>query len=177
MALFRTKFACILAISNPVFMCESCKGSVWESVKNCSRLCTRAKNARSWSVAPAIHYRTKVPSWPGRLLAAWTRDSTQSRDQAARTPYLAKYDFSHSFSPYYIYTLIPTIYWELPRKILREKPYRKQDWLIHNLYLRDSSNSSALFLSIVKSLRGLLPKPFLTISISMRVLFGALGSS
>ena len=34
-----------------------------------------------------------------------------------------------------------------------------------------------LFLSIVKSLRGSLPKPFLTISISVRGLFGALGSS
>ena len=56
-------------------------------------------------------------------------------------------------------------------------PREKQDWLIHNLYLRDSSNSSILFLSIVKSLRGLLPKPFLTISISVRGLFGALGSS
>ena len=39
MTLFRAKFAYILAISNPVFRWESCKGSVWESVKNCSRLC------------------------------------------------------------------------------------------------------------------------------------------
>ena len=51
-----------------------------------------------------LHYRTKVPSWPGRLLAAWTRDSTQSRGQVAKTPCLGKFDFSHSFSPYYIYT-------------------------------------------------------------------------
>ena len=28
LALFRTKFACILTISNPVFRRESCKGSV-----------------------------------------------------------------------------------------------------------------------------------------------------
>ena len=144
MAFFRAKFACILAISNPVFRWESCKGSVWESVKNCSSVCkevgtrswisrvargcklpdwcTHAKHARSWSVALAVHYRTKVLGWPGRLLAAWTRDSTQSRGQAARTPCLAKYDFSHSFSPYYIYTLIPTIQRELSERILREKP-------------------------------------------------------
>ena len=144
MASFRAKFACILAISNPVFRWESCKGSVWESVKNCSSLCkevgtrgwiswvacgceppnwcTRAKHARSWSVAPAVHYRIKVSGWPGCLLAAWTRDSTQSRGQVARTPCLAKYDFLHSFSPYYIYTLIPTIQRELPERILREKP-------------------------------------------------------
>ena len=134
----------LVGISNPVFRWESCKGSVWESVKNCLRLCketgtrgwisrvarsykppnwsTRAKHAKSWSVAPAVHYRTKVTGWPGRLLAAWTRDSTQSRGQAARTPCLAKYDISHSFSPYYIYTLIPTIQRELLERILREKP-------------------------------------------------------
>ena len=40
----------------------------------------------------------------------------------ARTPCLAKYDFSHSFSPYYIYTLIPTIQRGLPERILREQP-------------------------------------------------------
>ena len=81
MALFHAKFSCILAISNPVFRWESCKGSVWESVKNCSRLCkeagtrgwisrvargyklpeccTRAKHARSWRVAPAIALHDK----------------------------------------------------------------------------------------------------------------------
>ena len=117
---------------------------VWESVKNCSSVCketgtrgwtsrvardcklpdwsTHAKHAKSWSITPAVHYRTKIPGWPGRLLAAWTRYSTQSQGQAAKTPRLAKYDFSHSFSPYYIYTLIPTIQRELPERILREKP-------------------------------------------------------
>ena len=47
----------------------------------------------------------------------------------------------------------------------------------HPSRIRDSSNSSTLFLSIVKSLRGSLPKPFFTISISVRGLFDALGSS
>ena len=127
MALFCTKFACILAISNPVFMWESCKGSVWESVKNCSSLCKEAGTHR-WLVAASrqndahvpsmpkaeasrqlLHYRTKVSGWPGRLLAAWTHDSTQSRGQVAKTPCLGKSNFSHSFSPYNIYTLIPTI--------------------------------------------------------------------
>ena len=40
-----------LAINNPVFRWESCKGSELESVKKCSRLCkeagTRDKHARS----------------------------------------------------------------------------------------------------------------------------------
>ena len=79
----------------------------------------------------------------------------------------------------------PTIYIPLypwfcesfQREFWERNPREKQDWLIHNLYLRDSSNSFTLFLFIVKSLRGLLPKPFLTISISMKGLFGALGSS
>ena len=83
MALFHAKFACILAISNLVFRWESCKGSVWESVKNCSRLCKEtgtygwisqvarsckppewcihAKHAKSWSVAPAVALQDKSP--------------------------------------------------------------------------------------------------------------------
>ena len=47
MALFRAKFACNLAISNHVFRWESCKGSMWESVKKCSRLCKSA-GTRDW---------------------------------------------------------------------------------------------------------------------------------
>ena len=42
LALFRAKFAYILAISNPVFRWEWCKDSVWESVKKCLRLCKEA---------------------------------------------------------------------------------------------------------------------------------------
>ena len=47
MALFHAKFACILAISNPVFRWESCKDSVWESMKKCSSLC-RVAGTRDW---------------------------------------------------------------------------------------------------------------------------------
>ena len=39
--------ACNLAISNHVFKWELCKGSVWESVKKCSRLCSEA-GTRCW---------------------------------------------------------------------------------------------------------------------------------
>ena len=66
---------------------------------------------------------------------------------------------------------------KLPERILREKPQRKTRLIHPQSSLRDSSNSSTLFLFIIKSLRGLLPKHFLTISISVRGLFGALGSS
>ena len=47
-ALFRAKFACNLAISNPVLRWESCKSSVWESVKKCSRLCSEV-GTRDWN--------------------------------------------------------------------------------------------------------------------------------
>ena len=90
LALFHAKFTCILAISNLVFRWESCKGSVWECVKKCSRLCkkagtrdlilrvdhslqavrscTRAKHVKSWSVMPAIALQDKSPRL-ARLLA------------------------------------------------------------------------------------------------------------
>ena len=60
---------------------------------------------------------------------------------------------------------------------MREKPQRKTRLIHPQSSLINSSNSSTLFLSIVKSLKGLLPKLFLTISISVRGLFGALRSS
>ena len=77
------KFACKLAISNPVFRWELCKGSVWKSMKKCSSLCkevgtrgwisrvacsckpvewcTRAKHAKSWSVASVVALQDTSP--------------------------------------------------------------------------------------------------------------------
>ena len=57
LALFRAKFACNLAISNPVFRWQSCKGSVWESVKNCSSLC-KAVGTRDWNSRVARGWQT-----------------------------------------------------------------------------------------------------------------------
>ena len=42
LALLRAKFACNLVISNPVFRWESCKGTVRENVKKCSKLYSEA---------------------------------------------------------------------------------------------------------------------------------------
>ena len=42
LVLFRVKFARNLAISHPVFRWELYKGSVWESVKKYSKLCSEA---------------------------------------------------------------------------------------------------------------------------------------
>ena len=156
-------------------MCEK----VWRIAQDCAKKQGLAAGSCGWLAAASrqndahvpsmpeaeascqlLHYKTKVLGWPGHLLAAWTCDSTQSQGQVARTSCLGKTDFSHSFSPYYIYTFIPTILWELPERIWERNSREKQDWLIHNLYLRD-----------------LLPKLFLTISIYVRGLSGALGSS
>ena len=68
-------------------------------------------------------------------------------------------------------------YRELLERILREKPQRKTR-LTHLQSLHsDSSNSYTFTLFIVTSLRGTLGKTFLTIPISMRSFFDALGSS
>ena len=75
-------------------------------------------------------------------------------------PVWEKLFFHIPFSPYYIQTLIPTKYRELSERILREKPQRKTRLIRPQSSHRDSSNSSTLFLSIVKSLRGTLPKTF-----------------
>ena len=68
---------------------------------------------------------------------------------------------------------IPTKYWELPERILREKPWRKTRLTYPQSSHRDSSNSSTLIISIVTSLSGSLSKPFLTIPTSLRRSFGA----
>ena len=62
---------------------------------------------------------------------------------------------------------------ELLERILREKPQRKTRLTHPQSSHRDSSNSSTLILSIVTSLGGSLPKPFLTIPTSVRRPFGA----
>ena len=120
-----------------------------------------------------LHYRKKVPGWPSCLL------STQPSHEV-KLPEHPVWEILTFHIPSHLTIYIP-LYPRFRERSQREfwerNPREKQDWLIHNLYLRDFSNSSTFFLSIVKSLRGLLPKPFLTISIFVRGLFGALGSS
>ena len=64
-------------------------------------------------------------------------------------------------------------YGELPERILREKPQRKIRLTHPQSSHRNSSNSSTFIISIVTSLRGSLPKHFLTIPTSVRRPFGA----
>ena len=101
---------------------------VWRIAQDCAKKQRLAAGSHGWLTAASrqndahvpsmpeaeeshqlLHYRTKVPGWPSHLLAAWTCDSTQSQGQVAITPCLGKIDLTHSFLPYIIYTLIPTI--------------------------------------------------------------------
>ena len=200
LALFHAKFSCILAISNPVFRWESCKGSVWERVKNCSRLCketgtrgwilrvargckppewcTHAKHARSWRVTPTVALQDKSPKLArpfARGLNLWLNPIARSSRQ--NTLFGKNWLFTFLLTLLYIYPYTHDLERASRENFWERNPREKQDWLIHNLYLKDSLNSSTLYLSIVKSLRGLLLKSFLIISISMRGLFGALESS
>ena len=103
MALFRAKFAYNLVISNPVFRWESCKGSVWESVKKCLSLC-KVVGTRDWNLRvahgwQAARWCTRVKhaekmnshaSWSttgqkvqsGNFVCLWLELATQSSREA-----------------------------------------------------------------------------------------------
>ena len=168
-------------------MCER----VWRIVQDCAKkqglaarsrgwlvacklpkYCTRVKHARSWRVTPAVALQDK--SQVGQAVCSRLELATQPSREVKLLEHLVweKLTF-HIPSHPTIYILLHPRFWEgFQREFWERNPKEKQDWFIHNFYLRDSSNSSTFFLSIVKSLRGLLPKPYLTISISVRELFG-----
>ena len=165
---------------------------MWESVKNCSRLC-KETGTRSWisrlasrqnvahvpSMLEAkeshqlLHYKTKVSGWLGHLLATQPSREVKSPEY----PVWEKLTFHIPSHPTIYIPLYPRFWESFQGEFWERNPREKQDWLIHNFYLRNFSNFCTLFLSSVKSLRGLLLKPFLTIFISVRGLFSALGSS
>ena len=161
MALFHAKFSCNLAISNPIFMWESCKGSVWESVKKCSRLCSKA-GTRGWisRVARGLQaarrctlakhteklnrhancasYSTigqKVQS--GHSVGSQLGLATQSSHKAKSLVHsiTEKLTLRIPFSLQYKYPLYPRNIESFQREFWERKPREKQDWLIHNLYI------------------------------------------
>ena len=76
--------------------------------------CTRAKHARSWRVAPAVALQEKSL----RLAKLFARGLNSQLNPIVRsshqnTLFGKKTEFSHSFSTYYIYTIISTILIEL----------------------------------------------------------------
>ena len=129
--------------------------------------CQKLKRHTSWSTTG--QNRTIGRSVTLRLELT-TQSSREAKLQAS--PVLKNLTFHIPFSPQYKNPFYPWKKESFQREFWKRNPREKQDWLIHNLYLRNSSNSSTLFLSIVKFLRCLLPKPYLTISISVRELFG-----
>ena len=156
---------------------QSSKDSNYERFRT-PEWCSRAKHARSCRVAPATALQDKSP----RLAKPFAQDlnlrlNLVARSSRQNTLFRKNWLFTFLLTLLYIYPYTHDLERASRENFERETLEKKQDWLIHNLYLRDSSNSFTLFLSIVKSLKGLLPKPFLTISISVRGLFGTLGSS
>ena len=145
----------------------------WLAASSCQKqhtcqACQKLKRHASWST-------TGQNRTTGRSIIARLDLATQS---SREPPLFMKILTLHiPFSPQYKYPLYPHKKESFQREFWERNPRVKQDWFIYNLYIRVSSNSKSLFLSIVKPLRGLLPKPFLTISIIVRGLFGVLGSS
>ena len=157
---------------------------VWRNAQECARktrtrdwmlltcqACQKLKHHASWSTT--WQNRTTGRSVTLRLELV-TQSSRKAKPRA--NPILKNLTLRIPFSSQYKYPFYPRKKESFQREFWERNP--RETRLIHpQSSLRDSLNSSTLFLSIVKSLWGLLPKPFLTISISVRGLFGALGNS
>ena len=148
MALFRAKFACILAISNPVFRWESCQGSVWKSVKNCSRLCketgTRgwiSRVARGLQAAKMLHTcqacqklkscasccTTRQKSRAGQAVYLWLELATQSSREvkSPEHPIWKKLTFHIPSYPTIYIPLYPRFWESFQRDFWERKPREK----------------------------------------------------
>ena len=152
LALFCIKFVCILAISNPVYRWDSCKGSEWESVKKFLRLCNESRthnwisrvactckppNVEHVPSMPEVeasyqleHYRAKSTDWPFSYLVAGTRDLVKLPASIV----LKNLTLCISFLLQYKYPLYPQNVESFQREYWERNPKEKQDWLIHNLH-------------------------------------------
>ena len=135
----------------------------WLAAASCQKLltcqaCQKLKRHSSWSTTG--QNRTTGRSVTSRLELA-TQLSREAKPRAS--PVLKTWLFTFHSHP-----SISTPFSHKRKRASRENFERKTRLIHPYSSTRDSSNSSTLFLSIVKSLRGLLPKPFLTISIYVR---------
>ena len=158
MVLFRAKFACNLAISNPVFRWEPCKDSVWESIKKCSKLCSEV-GTRGWisQVARGLQatrrctqvkhveklnrhatYSTTGQKFQsGHSIDSRLGLATQSSRETKSPVYsvIEKLTLCIHFSLQYKYPLYPRNIESFQREFWERNIWEKQDWLIHNLYI------------------------------------------
>ena len=139
LALFCAKFACNSTFRNPVFSWESCKGSVWESVKKNSRVCTQER-PHDWHAGELKSHTscctTRQNFQSGQVVSSQLKLATQSSREAKSPDHSIweKLTFRIPNTDQYKYPLYPhnvKSYWrEFWERNLREK----QNWLIHNLY-------------------------------------------
>ena len=150
MALFCTKFSCNLAISNPIFRWESCKDSVWESAKKCSKLCsevgTRGRISRVTRSLQAARRCTWVKhveklsrhasystigqnGQSGHSVISRLRLATQSSREAKLPVHfvIEKLTLRIPFSLQYKYPLYPRNIESFQRKFWERNPREKQD--------------------------------------------------
>ena len=125
-----------------------------------TRYSTRAKHARRWTVMLAGALQDKTGQLAIRLSRDWVSRLSQVARPSREPPLFWKnLMFYILLSPQYKYPLYPQMKESFQREFWERNPIVKQDWFTYNLYIRVSSNSSTLFLSIVKPLRDILPKP------------------
>ena len=160
-----------------MFRWESCKGSVWEGVKKCSRLCSEA-GTRGWISRVACGLQaarrctrvkhaenlnrhdsfstTRQKFQTGHSVSSRLGLTTQSSRKAKSLVHsvMEKLTLRIPFSLQYKYPLYPRNIDSFQREFWERNPREKQDWLIHNLHHLDSPNSFTFTLSIDISLRG-----------------------
>ena len=152
------QFACNSAFRNLVFRWESCKGSVWESVKKSSRVCNLAgprdwisRLVHGWQVGKAgtrvKHAKelkslascctTRQKSQAGQVVSSWLELTTQSNHEVMLLDHSIweKMTFRIPNTHQYKYPLYPRIVESFYREFWERNPREKQDWLIHNLYI------------------------------------------
>ena len=139
---------------------DSRLGLAGDSWLQAARRSTHTKHARRWTVMLAGALQEKIGQLAIRLSRDWISRLSQVARPSCEPPLFWKnLTFHILFSPQYKYPSYPQMKGSFQREFWERNPRVKQDWFIYNLYISVSSNSSTLFLSIAKPLRGFLPKP------------------
>ena len=126
---------------------------------NTCQACQKLKRYASWSTTgQKVQTSSLVTSW----LELATQSSRESKPPASSV--LKNLTLRIPFSLQYKYPLYPWNVESFQREYWERNLREKQDWLIYNLHIKTLHD----WLSIVTSLRGSLPKPFLTIPTSVR---------